>query len=113
MAKLKLTDVTGQVISSVPSVKGVKPVGAQILVEFLSAQEALGTKLHVSEETKVGAPQGYVLALGPQIDEKWGISVGDRVICSGNFTPCPEVKNDRMLGLVEPHVVKGVLIEDK
>ncbi len=113
MAKLKLTDVTGQEISCVPSVSGVKPVGSQILVEFLTTQEALGTKLHVGEETKAGAPQGYVKALGPRVDKDWGINVGDRVLCSGSFTPCPEVKSDRMLGLVEPHVIKAILEENK
>ena len=109
--KLKLTDSSGREISSVPNITGVRPVGAQILVAFLSAQEALGTRLHVGEEVKAGAPQGYVQAIGPLVDEKYGIKVGDRVICSGSFTPCPEYKSDRVMGLVEPHTIKAILEE--
>ena len=114
MKKLKLTDASGQEMNLVPSVKKVKPVGSQILVEFLTAQEALGTKLHMSDDIKAGAPQGYVLALGPKVEEmNWGMKVGDRVLCSGSFTPCPEATSDsgRMIGLVEPHVIKAVLEE--
>jgi len=113
MAKLKLTDATGCEISSVPSISGIRPVGTQILVEFLTAQEALGTRLHVGDEVKAGAPQGYVKFVGPKVDPDWGIKVGDRVLCSGNFTPCPEIKSDRMVGLVEPHCIKAILEESK
>jgi co-chaperonin GroES (HSP10) len=114
--KLKLTDLAGEELNSVPSVSSVRPVGAQILVEFLSAQEALGTKLLLDDKVAAGAPQGYVMALGPKVEEmQWGLKVGDRVLCSGSYTPCPEAglsKSGRMLGLVEPHVIKAVLEEN-
>lgn len=111
MAKAKLTGISGESLSSVPKIKSVKPTGNQILVEFLTAQEAMGTSLDLGE-SKVGAPQGYILDLGPKVSEEWGIKKGDRVLCSGNFVPCPEMAGDRMVGLLEPHAIKAVLVEE-
>lgn len=114
MAK-KLVDSVGFELSGIPKVKGCNPVGSQILVEFLTTKEALGTNLHVNEAKLTSAPQGYVLALGPKVDPNhFNIKIGDRVIMSGGFTPLPEFNgdnNDRMRGLVEPHAIKGVLTE--
>jgi len=107
--------VDGVPISTVPKPTGVEPLGSQVLVETLSAQEALGTQLHVTEETKVGAPQGYILDIGPNVNlETYGFRVGDRVILTGNFTPVPEKvgKSHRMTILVEPHQIKARLTED-
>jgi hypothetical protein len=112
--------VDGTAVCSVPSVTGVKPCGTQVLVEILTSQEALGTKLVVSETASVsGAPQGYVLAVGPKVSSDLGFQVGDRVTLHGNFTPLPEgqkfnKKNpDRPWILVEPHQIKAVFIEER
>ena len=93
-----------------------EPVGGTILVEMLSAQEAIGTKLHVEGKSQMGAPQGYVLKIGPAVyadPENGQIKPGDRVLLSGNYTPVPEYPrdNDRMLGLVEVHAIKAILRE--
>jgi hypothetical protein len=107
-----------QAVSKVPSIKGVKPVGSQVLVELLTPQEILGTELYIPEEGKGrtinGAPQGYILDGGPLVDfASWGFKKGDRVTLSGSFTPLPEEasKNSRPLSLVEPHCIKAVLLE--
>ena len=94
-----------------------EPVGAAILVEMLSSQEALGTTLHIEGKAQSGAPQGSVLKLGPLVygagNAEGQVQVGDRVLLSGTFTPVPEFprENGRMLGLVELHVIKAILAE--
>jgi co-chaperonin GroES (HSP10) len=114
--KLKLQGLDGQEIctKSCPKVTSVKPVGTQVLVEFLTPQEILGTNLTLDENVQAGAPQGYIVAVGARVDMAvWGFNVGDRVLCSGAFTPCPEHNSSRITGLIEPHVIKAVLVEAK
>jgi co-chaperonin GroES (HSP10) len=115
----KLVDSIGRELPScsVPKVAGCTPIASQVVVEFLTAKEVIGTGLHVGAEAKLtSAPQGYVLAIGPKVDTAtYGIKVGDRVIMSGGFTPLPEYctgSNERQRGLVEPHCIKGVLLEN-
>lgn len=117
---VSIVGADGTAVSSVPSVISVKPCGLQVLVEVLTAQEALGTRLVVTESTSVnGAPQGYVLAFGPKVSPDLGFKVGDRVTLHGNFTPVPESnkldkKNpDRPWILVEPNQIKAVFVEDR
>jgi hypothetical protein len=117
---VSIVGADGFAVSSVPAVVGVKPCGTQVLVEILTAQEALGTKLVVSETTSAsGAPQGYILAVGPKVSSDLGFQIGDRVTLHGNFTPLPEgqkveKKNpDRPWILVEPHQIKAVFVEDR
>jgi hypothetical protein len=116
----KITDASGRELKKIiPSIKDVKPVGTQILIELLTPNELLNTSLHLgSDDGKAvsidGAPQAYVLKVGPKVDPAWGISEGDRVVVSGSHTPLPEAasKNGRMVGCVEPHAVKAILIEN-
>jgi len=114
MAK-KITDASGAPMTvPVPSIKGVKPVGSQVLVELLTPAEIMGTQLHMIEGANVsGAPQGYVVDVGPSVDPKYGVSKGDRVVLSGSFVPLPEQAstNGRPLAAVEPHTIKAILIE--
>ena len=108
----KLTNAEGEVLSSVPSIKGVKPVGTQVLVEKLSAQEITSSTILIDEDaTMAGAPQGYVKDLGPKVPEDHGIKVGDRVVLTGNYTPVPDFGNGRPLMLVDPHQIKAILEE--
>jgi hypothetical protein len=109
----KVIDLSGSVLSRIPSVVDVKPVGTQVLVEVLSKQEALGTELHIADDAKInGAPQGYVRTLGPLVKTDYGIKAGDRVVLSGSFTPLPEMRNShRAWILVEPHQIKAILVE--
>ncbi len=112
---VKLQDVSGNTLSSVPKVKGVKPVGSQVYIELLTPQEILGTSVIVGGDSSVGgAPQAYILELGPRVQsEEWGFNTGSRVVLSGNFTPLPEAvcDNGRARALVEPHTIKAVLVE--
>lgn len=103
----------------VPSVVGVKPCGSQVLVELLTAQEALGTVLQIDSAASVnGAPQGYVVALGPKAPTDMGFKAGDRVTLHGNYTPVPEGQKfqrnnpHRPWILVEPHQIKAVFSEE-
>lgn len=109
---------------SVPKIKSIKPCGSQVLVELLTAQEALGTNLIVegdSSTIKNGAPQGYILDLGPRVAKDHGFNIGDRVTLTGNYTPLPETslttesgkekKYDRPWILIEPQQIKAVLYE--
>jgi co-chaperonin GroES (HSP10) len=99
----------------VKKIKNVKPVGSQVLVELLTEQEMMGTKLTLTGKTHNGCPQGYVLAVGPGMKNlaDWGFNIGDRCIVTGSFNPLPEVPNittpGRSLALFEPHCIKAVL----
>lgn len=106
---------TGEAFAkSAPKIVGARPVGSMILFERLTPQELLTSKIHVSEGVDAGVPQGYVLAVGPSLDDKWGIKPGDRVVISGNFTPLPSEasKSGRTIGVCEPHAIKAVLVEE-
>lgn len=88
------------------------PASRLILVEMLDAQEVLGTSLAIpGEKVDVGSPQGRILKIGPQIDETWGFKEGDRVLLQGSFVPCPPYGESAERGLLEPHMIKAVLIE--
>jgi len=107
------------VVKAVPSVVGVKPCGAQVLVELLTAQEALGTILHIDNAAATnGAPQGYIVAVGPKVPTDMGFEVGNRVTLHGNYTPIPEGQKldranpQRPWILVEPHQIKAVFVEE-
>jgi co-chaperonin GroES (HSP10) len=98
----------------VPKVKDIEPIGTQVLIETLTQQEVLGTKLQLPENevSNKQAPQGYVVGMGPKVQIDWGFGVGDRVIVTGNYTPVPEFrKGHRSLILVDPHQIKAVLKE--
>jgi len=104
---------------AIPSVVGVKPCGSQVLVELLTAQEALGTILHIDNTAATnGAPQGYIVAVGPKVPSDMGFSVGNRVTLHGNYTPLPEGQKfertnpHRPWILVEPHQIKAVFVEE-
>ena len=98
----------------VSKVKDIVPIGTQVLIETLTQQEILGTRIQLPEDEvgKKQAPQGYVVSIGPKVQTDWGFGVGDRVIVTGNYTPVPEFKkNNRSLILVDPHQIKAVLKE--
>ena len=119
MSKKTILGSDGEVANRVPSIVGVNPCGTQVLVELLTAQEALGTVLQIDSSASVnGAPQGYVLAIGPKVSTDLGFKQGDRVTLHGNYTPVPEGQKldrkntHRPLILVEPHHIKAVFVEE-
>lgn len=96
----------------VKSVSSVKPAGNQVLLELLTAQEVLNTKIIVNESKAYKEFQAIVLAEGPLAKcDQYGFKIGDRVILSGNGVPVPNFDNtgrDRVL--MEPNCVKAVLV---
>lgn len=121
MTKKTILGSDGEVVACrVPAVVGVNPCGSQILVELLTAQEALGTVLQIDSAASVnGAPQGYIVSVGPKVPVDLGFAKGDRVTLHGNYTPIPEGQkldrknSHRPLILVEPHQIKAVFVEEK
>jgi hypothetical protein len=115
MSKPKIFAFGAEHVKKAPKIKEVKPTASQILVELLTAQEALGTDLHVGEASDVGAPQAYILDFGPTLKaEEYGIKKGDRVLLQGSFVPAPKYgDHTRRRGLLEVHNVKAVLVEEK
>lgn len=96
-----------------PKIVGVKPTGSQVLIELLTAQEALGTNMIVGDQAEVGSPQAYVLAFGPGLSEvDTAVKVGDRVLLQGSYVPVPKFdQSPRRRGLVELHGIKAILEE--
>lgn len=98
--------------AEVQAVKACVPVGSQVLLELLTAQEIMNTKLHLNNNKPTNEYQAFVLATGPNFDgAAWGFKVGDRVLVSGSGVPVPNYDDsDRDRVLMEPHSVKGVLL---
>lgn len=91
-------------------VTDMKACGSLVLVELLNAEEAIETQLMLSQNTKLEAPQAYVVHTGPNFDTKaWGFTVGDRVVFSGSMVPLPKL-GERQRGVIDPHTVKAVLV---
>lgn len=90
----------------------VKPTLSLILVEHLKADEVNQSSLIVNENADYGAPQAYIIELGPSVPPESGLSVGDRVLLQGSYIPVPNFdRHPRERGLVEMHNVKAVLKE--
>lgn len=113
--KIKIVGVDGLPKSApVPTVKGVKPCGSQVLLEVLTKQELMNTVLTVTDNTDPKVPlQAYVVAVGPGFNhDSWGFNIGDRVLLSGSGVMAPNWDNSsRDRFLMEPHAVKAVLPE--
>jgi hypothetical protein len=97
--------------AEVGSVTGCKPCSGQILLELLTVQEMMGTKLFLKNSEAHAEYQAYVLAMGPAVDARlYGFQVGDRVLLSGTGTPVPNYDNsERERILMDPYCVKAVL----
>lgn len=97
---------------------GIKAAASSVLIELLSTQEALGTKLTILNNKnnggdKMEAFQAYVLDVGPALDiAKLGFKIGDRIALSGGFVPLPSYDDSsRQKGIIDAHSVKAVLKE--
>lgn len=107
---------SGQPISSkVPKIKGVHPAGSKILVECLKKDEMLETNLIIAESTEFdGAPQAYIVELGPNVQPHSGLDVGQRIYWTGNGTPVEDPRADkgRVRALMEIHNVIAIIEEE-
>ena len=110
--KKKILDASGDEVCLVPEITGCSPVGSQILVELLTAQELYNTRLTITKKVAEGF-QGYIRATGPSVKTAdWGFKVADRVVVSGGGVPVPNYdNNERDRVLMEPHSIKCVLCE--
>jgi hypothetical protein len=117
--KPKIVSSLGEELAStptVPAIVGCVPTGAQILLEFLTLQEMIGTNLFVQDEQEVSVPRhAYILALGPRlVEDNWGFTVGDRILFSGAGVQVPNYDDcHRERFICEPGGIKAVLTEDK
>jgi hypothetical protein len=119
MAKTpKIVSPTGEEIDTtppVPKITGCVPVGTQVLLEFLTLQEMIGTNLFVQDEQEVSVPRhAYVKAIGPRlVEDNWGFKVGDRILFSGAGVMVPNYDDcHRERFICEPGGIKAVLPEE-
>jgi len=99
----------------VPHICGVKPCGSQVLVELLTDQELLNTRLSLGNKKRsMEEFQGYIRAVGPSLKaQDWGFKIGDRVVVSGGGVPTPNYDHiERERVLMEPHSIKAVILEE-
>lgn len=106
---------SGEELSSkVPPVKAVHPFGSKILVEVLEAKETMQTNLHLPESsTDSGAPQAYIVELGPSVDESLNLRAGQRVFWTGKGTHVNDPRSSgRTRAFLEVHNIIGVIEEE-
>ncbi len=90
-------------------ISAVKAPGYSIIVEMLTEGEVSGSSLLLSHHSKE-SNHAYVRDVGPLVDEKAGVKVGDLVIVQGNYIPVPNPSDtQRKWGSVELHAIKAVL----
>jgi hypothetical protein len=92
-------------------VRSVTPLGTQVLIELLTAQEMLGTKVIINDMVQHKEFHGIILSIGSLVDLKqYGFNIGDRVLLSGAGIPVPNFNNsNRDKILMEPFAVKAIL----
>ena len=115
MSKSKLVSADGSKLKSkVPKMTGVHPFGSLILIELLDAEDLNETSIELPIDAAVdGAPQAYVVELGPKVADDAGIKVGQRIYWGGNCTPVNDPRsNGRLRGLLEVHQIKGLVSEE-
>gem|GEM_PF-3399116 len=120
MAK-KIVTSTGEEITlsngastKAPKIAAVHPFGSKILVEVLTAEEVLHTSLYLSEiTTDDGAPQAYLLELGPGVSADSGLKVGQRVYWNGKGTAVTDPRaGKRIRALLEVHNIQAIIEEE-
>ena len=59
-----------------------------------------------------GAPQAYIVELGPQVNEESGLAVGQRVYWNGKGVPVEDPRsNGRVRALLEIHNIQAIIEE--
>lgn len=104
-----------EAIVQLPKIVAAHPTGSKLLVECLKADEVLGTNLVIDDNTDVGgAPQAYIVELGPGVPEDSGLEVGQRVYWEGKGLAIddPRAEHGRVRALLEIHNVKAIIEEE-
>ena len=117
--KTKLVSVGGGELSGgtkCPRMGAVHPFGSLVMIELINQEELVDTTLHLPENVTLndGAPQAYIMELGPKVSEDSGLAVGQRVYWQGTAIPVtdPRAKEGRFCGLLEMHQIKGIIEEE-
>lgn len=116
MAKTpKLITASGEEYrAALPKVEAVHPYGSKILVSILRADELMGGNLIVSEKTQMdGAPQAYIIEIGPSVPKDSGLEVGQRIYWTGRGTEVKDPREDkgRVRAMLEISNVLAILDE--
>jgi hypothetical protein len=102
--------------SHVPAVKAVHPTASRVLIEIIEARELIKTELHLPEGTAAddGAPQAYIIELGPGVPEECEYKVGQRVYWEGKGTPVQDPRGtpNRLRALLEFSNIKALIEEE-
>lgn len=100
---------------ALPKVKAVHAFGSKILVEVLRADEIIGTRFHIGNNVEPdGAPQAYIVELGPTVAADSGLKVGQRVYWTGKGTEIkdPRTTDGRIRALLEIANVLAIIDEE-
>jgi hypothetical protein len=103
-------------VTALPKVRSIRPHGSKILVEILRAAEILGTNLSIGDKTELdGAPQAYIVDLGPSVPADSGLQKGDRIYWTGKGTQVtdPTTTSGRVRALLEISNVLAIIEEVK
>jgi co-chaperonin GroES (HSP10) len=112
--KLDLSMTTSPTVKAAPKIKGLHPLGSNILIELLTSQELFGANIIVSDDTQFeGPPQAYVLEVGPAATDEIKSLVGKRVVVNGRGVNVPVFgESKRVRLLVEYPMIKGIIEEE-
>lgn len=106
-----------ELISHVPTITAVHPTASRVLIEIIEARELIKTELHLPEGTAAddGAPQAYIIELGPNVPEDSYYVVGQRIYWEGKGTPVqdPRCKPNRLRALLEFSNIKAIIDEEE
>ena len=115
--KSTIVGASGETLKSTcPRMSAVHPFGSTVLIELLTAEDLNETSLHLPENTVVddGAPQAYIVELGPKVANDSGLEVGQRIYWNGTCIPVNDPRaNGRVRGFLEIHQIKGLIEEEK
>lgn len=119
MAEKKLivndSGIIGAPSKKAPKILAVHPYGSKILVETIPADELLDTNLIVPDNaTSDGAPQAYIIEIGPQVPVNSGLKVGQRVYWTGKGTAVndPRAASNKVRALLEIHNIQAIISEE-
>lgn len=106
-----------ELIIHVPSITAVHPTASRVLIEIIELRELIKTELHLPEGMTAddGAPQAYIIELGPNVPKDSCYTVGQRIYWEGKGTPVqdPRCKKNRIRALLEFSNIKAIIDEEE
>lgn len=109
-----LSPTGDKLVRALPKAKAVHPFGSKILVEVLRADEIMGSSIHLNESVQLdGAPQAYIMELGPTVPADCGLKVGQRIYWTGRGTEInnPACTTSRVNAMLEISNILGIIDE--